>query len=275
MVIIFFCLGLILGSFINALVWRLSMQEERSSRKTREKTTTDEALSITKGRSMCPHCRHTLAWKDLIPVCSWLILRGRCRYCHKSISVQYPAVELLTATLFSVVFLVYSQVGWDMVRLMYSLVFVVFFVALALYDIKWFILPNKLVLPLTVVAASQVIVLAVMQRSFAIALQAVLAAAVIFGLFWCIYKVSDEKWIGGGDVNLAVSLGLIAGTPLRSLVVIFLASLFGTVVSIPLIMKGRKGLTAHVPFGPYLLAGCFTVMLFGSTIISWYQRTFL
>src|SRR4051812_13278636 len=83
--------GLCLGSFVNALVWRVHEQE--AAKKPNKK------LSVLNGRSMCPHCEHELAAKDLIPVLSWLSLGGKCRYCHKPISKQYPLVELLTALL--------------------------------------------------------------------------------------------------------------------------------------------------------------------------------
>ena len=91
--------GLCLGSFVNALVWRLREQERQLEKKKPNKKYLVE-LSIAKGRSMCPDCHHTLASKDLIPVLSWLSVGGKCRYCRKSISTQYPLVELATAALF-------------------------------------------------------------------------------------------------------------------------------------------------------------------------------
>jgi prepilin signal peptidase PulO-like enzyme (type II secretory pathway) len=159
--------------------------------------------------------------------------------------------------------------------MVYVLVFVVFFVALAVYDSKWFLLPDRLVFSLTAVAASKVIVLALLHHSWGEVWQAIFGAAIIFGLFWGIYQVSEGAWIGGGDVKLALALGLIAGTPLRALMVIFFASFFGTVASIPLILKGKKGMAQHIPFGPYLLLACLTVVLYADPIVSWYQRVFL
>ncbi|MEX2014368.1 MAG: prepilin peptidase, partial [Candidatus Saccharimonadales bacterium] len=94
--------GLSLGSFINALVWRLWQQENK-----KQKTKNDRRYSILKGRSICPHCKHILQAKDLIPVLSWVLLRGKCRYCNKPISAQYPLVEAGTAALF-----ILSYVFW-------------------------------------------------------------------------------------------------------------------------------------------------------------------
>ena len=288
--LVFFGFGLLWGSFVNALVWRLHKQEElaetaetkpgKSSKKlqtTNYKLQT-EAYSILRGRSMCPHCKHTLAAKDLVPVLSWLQLHGRCRYCHEPISVQYPLVEVLTGLLFALFYLgwPFSLSGLHLIWFLYGLVYIVFFVALAVYDAKWFLLPDRVVFPLTALAASQVVVTSVWLHSWAAMWQPLAGAAIISGLFWAIFQVSRGEWIGGGDVKLAVALGLIAGTPLRALLVIFVASLLGTLISLPGLFKGAKdGWTRHVPFGPYLLAGCFLVILYADRLIDWYERTLL
>ncbi|MFZ1249564.1 MAG: prepilin peptidase [Candidatus Saccharimonadales bacterium] len=294
----FFIVGVLLGSFINALVWRLHEQGKRrswsldlrskkgnaqSSSSVKSPSSKLQApssskdLSILKGRSMCPQCHHVLAPRDLIPIFSWLTLRGRCRYCAKAISVQYPLIELLTGFLFTLLYSVWpmSFSGVHLVHFTYGLVYVVFFVALALYDMKWFLLPNKLVYPLTAVAASEVLVVALWSHTLVALWNPSAGAVLVFGLFWVLYQVSKGRWIGGGDVKLAIALGLIAGTPLRALLVVFFASLVGTVISLPLIVKGKNGMTQQVPFGPYLLAGCMIVLLFGARIVEWYQRILL
>src|ERR1700677_3953472 len=91
--------GLCLGSFVNALVWRLHGQAAEKGKKKPNQDYLSQ-LSVAKGRSMCPHCKHQLANRDLIPLLSWLSLKGKCRYCAKAISPQYPLVELITALLF-------------------------------------------------------------------------------------------------------------------------------------------------------------------------------
>lgn len=269
-IIAIFVLGVVLGSFVNALVWRLHEQ----ARHKKPSAPFAKDLSIVKGRSMCPRCHHTLAAYDLVPVFSWLWLRGNCRYCHKPISPQYPAVELLTGLLFTL-----SYVAWPLsfdavgvVRFGFFVVFTVFFVALALYDIKWFLLPNKLVFPLIGLAGVQIVLLSIWQRSFGDFWQPVAGAAIVYGLFWGLYRVSKGEWIGGGDVKLVIALGLIAGSPVHALLVVFTASLLGTLASFPLLLKGRKGMKQHIPFGPYLLAGCFLVVLFAMSALSWYLR---
>src|SRR5665213_2769212 len=89
-------LGLVFGSFVNALVWRLHEQEVLLEKRKKPSKKQLEKLSILNGRSMCPHCKHELAIKDLVPLFSWIALKGKCRYCGKPISWQYPVVELLT-----------------------------------------------------------------------------------------------------------------------------------------------------------------------------------
>lgn len=282
-----FVLGVLWGSFVNALVWRLHKQEElaeqhlgtKTSKVKKPKVAEKSAdYSILRGRSMCPHCRQKLAARDLVPVLSWLQLRGKCRYCHKPISREYPLVELLTGLIFALFYLgwPFSLSGLHLIWFLYGLVYLVFFVALAVYDAKWYLLPDRLVFPLTVVALSQVIVSSIWLQSWDALWQPFAGAGIIFGFFWTIFQISKGEWIGGGDVKLAVSLGLIAGTPLRALLVVFVASLLGTIVSLPGLLAAKKdGWTRHVPFGPYLLAGCFLVMLFADRIIDWYQRTLL
>lgn len=285
-----FVLGVVWGSFVNALAWRLHMQDEaldeaeelrasKKPRKPRAPAALDpQKYSILRGRSMCPQCQHQLAARDLVPVLSWLQLRGRCRYCQKPISREYPFVELLTGLLFAVFYLgwPFNFGGIHLIWFIYGLVYIVFFVALAVYDAKWFLLPDRLVFPLTVIVLSQVVVSGIWLQSWQAVWQPLAGAGIVFGFFWVIFQVSKGEWIGGGDVKLAAPLGMIAGSPLRALLVIFIASLLGTLVSLPGLLRAKKdGWTRHVPFGPYLLAGCFLVMLFADKLISWYQTSFL
>src|SRR5580700_9634934 len=112
-IVVLAVLGLCLGSFVNALVWRLHEQsnpkQKTKNKKQKAKQLSANELSILRGRSMCPDCHHQLAAKDLVPVISWLDLRGKCRYCHRPISIQYPLVELATAGLF-----VFSYFFWPL-----------------------------------------------------------------------------------------------------------------------------------------------------------------
>jgi prepilin signal peptidase PulO-like enzyme (type II secretory pathway) len=277
MIIAISLFGIILGSFVNALVWRLHEQEKLVGKKTKAAQKLRTELSISKGRSMCPDCHHTLAAKDLVPILSWVSLRGKCRYCHEAIAWQYPLVEVATGILFALSYATWpmSLHGVGLFQFVLWLVFLVIFMALAIYDLHWFLLPDKLVLPLTVLAVVEVIVSALWLHSWAALWQPAVGAVIIFGLFWGLYQISKGMWIGGGDVKLAVTLGLLADTPLHAFLVIFFASLIGTVASIPMLLRGKKGLTLHIPFGPYLLLATVVVVLYGASISTWYQNLVL
>lgn len=278
-------LGLLCGSFVNALVWRVHEQASAKAKVKRDskaaKLPTAADLSILHGRSMCPHCHHTLAAKYLVPVLSWLSLRGKCRYCRAPISVQYPAVELLTAGLFGLSYVAWPWplTGTYAALLAVFLGMLVLYMALAVYDIRWFLLPNRLVRPLTLLGVIYAVV-AIIARSdgqspTTLIFQTLLGVSVLYGLFWALHTYSKGTWIGGGDVNIAAALGLVAGSGLQAALLLFVASLLGTLGSIPLLVKGKSGLKRHIPFGPYLLAASVVVTLFGQRLINWYLTTLI
>jgi prepilin signal peptidase PulO-like enzyme (type II secretory pathway) len=250
-------LGLIWGSFINALVWRLH-----------------EKRDWVTERSECPHCHHQLASKDLIPVVSFLMLKGKCRYCKKPIP-DTPVSELLTPALFilSYVFWPSELTGAGLFLFIAWLIFIIGFVALAIYDLRWYLLPNKMVFPIIGLAAVQVLIMPLVYHySWHTVLDAALGALTLSGLFYIIFQISGGTWIGGGDVKLAMALGLLAGDPLRSMLLLFFASFIGSVAAIPIIAKNGLKSKIKLPFGPLLIAGLILVQLFGSSVISWYSN---
>ncbi|MEK7594128.1 MAG: prepilin peptidase [Patescibacteria group bacterium] len=270
--------GLCLGSFVNALVWRIHEQEEQAKSKKKSDKRYQARLSIAKGRSMCPDCKHELTAKDLVPVLSWLSLGGKCRYCKKPIPVQYPLVELVTACLFvaSYIWWPESLEGAQMVVFGLWLAILTGLMALLVYDARWMLLPNRLVYPLTAVAGLQAVIAISLSDSPLTALINTLMAVVVGGgIFYVLFQVSAGKWIGGGDVRLGWLLGLIVATPAKSVLLIFLASILGTLVSLPLLLSKRMKRTSTIPFGPFLIAASIIVVLFGTDILSWYQSVFL
>lgn len=247
--------GLLLGSFVNALVWRLH-----------------EGRDWVRERSECPHCHHKLAAKDLVPVLSWLWLKGKCRYCRKPIP-DSPLVELVLPALFVVSYLFWPEdlSGGGLFAFGFWLVFLVGFLALAVYDIKWFLLPNVIVFPLIGLAVLQVLGRVVFfDGGWQDLLGSAIGAAVISGLFYLIYVVSKGKWIGFGDVKLAIALGILAGGALESLLILFVASVIGSLLALPLVLFGKANRKSYLPFGPMLIAGTIVVVLFGQDIINWY-----
>jgi leader peptidase (prepilin peptidase) / N-methyltransferase len=249
-------LGLCLGSFVNAFVWRVH-----------------EHRDWVRERSECPSCHHQLAAKDLVPVFSWLWLRGKCRYCGKPIQ-DTPLAELAVPALFLLSYLVWPEPlhGAGLFRFVLWLVLLVGFVALTLFDLRWFLLPNKVVFPLVGLGAIWVAGGLVLGGSWRDVLGSAAGAAIIAGLFWILFQVSKGKWIGFGDVKLGILLGMLAGGVLQACLVLFIASLTGLLVALPLVLQGKAHRKTLLPFGPLLLAGTIVVQLFGTDIINWYTR---
>lgn len=273
-ILILLVLGLCFGSFVNAYVWRVykAQNPSKPSRGKKHAKDTDK-YSLLHGRSMCPDCEHELAARDLIPVLSWLSLRGKCRYCHKTISWQYPLVELATAGLFVLSYLAWPEAmnteQW--VYLGFWLAYVVGFMALSVYDLRWMILPNVMLWPLTILAMLQVVVTCIWQGSADPLLTAFWGVLIGGGLFYVLFQLSAGKWIGGGDVKLGALLGLIVGGPMPAILLLFTSSLIGTLVALPLMVTGKAKRTSKLPFGPFLIAGGYLVFLFGARVLDWYN----
>lgn len=269
-IVIFAFLGLAAGSFVNALVWRLQRQEEAKTDKQRNR------YSIANGRSMCPACEHKLAAKDLVPVFSWITLRGKCRYCRQPIHWQYPLVEASTAALF-----VISYVFWpafdgisidmmEMVGFAVWLITVAGLVALAVYDIRWMLLPNRIVLPLIYLATGWALARSLVETNLEPVIGALGGAVMGGGLFYLLFQLSKGKWIGGGDVKLGFLLGILLGDIGLATLMLFLASLIGVIVSLPLLVSGKVGRNTRIPFGPFLIISTVLVQLFGRDLFAWY-----
>ncbi|HEX8183044.1 MAG TPA: prepilin peptidase [Candidatus Saccharimonadales bacterium] len=299
-IVILLLLGICFGSFVNAFVWRFHEQAEIAEQKQQgivskavqavagklrgKRQLTADELSITKGRSMCVHCYHELAAKDLIPVFSYLWLRGRCRYCGQPIQ-DTPLPELVTPLLFVVSYLFWPMPlsGAGLFVFCLWLVFLVGFVALSLYDLRWYELPHRIVLPLIGLALLQTVVVSTIYGGGLQTLGNAVAGALIGGgLFYLLYTFSPKielddgtrisKWIGGGDITLGTLLGLLVGGPGNALLLIFTASLIGTIIAVPLLAVGRADRGSHLPFGPFLMAGAIIVMLWGARLIDWYTN---
>jgi len=149
------------------------------------------------------------------------------------------------------------------------LVMVVMFMALIVYDLRWMLLPNRIVYPLVGLVTLQTIVVSLLDQSMQFAFDAVLGSVVLFGIFYLIFQLSKGKWIGGGDVKIALALGMLAGSPLKSVLLLFIASLLGSFVGVPLLLL-QGGKSKRIPFGPFLIVATIFVYLWGQAIIDWY-----
>jgi leader peptidase (prepilin peptidase)/N-methyltransferase len=276
--------GLIFGSFANALVWRLHGQEDLLDRladlqaKKRSKATDKEiaslkdeleTLSMSKGRSMCSKCRHPLAPKDLVPLFSWVWLRGKCRYCRQPI-VDPPLLEIGLPVAFVVSFVFWPMAlsGYGLLAFLLWLVFLVAFAALTLYDIRWFLLPDKIVWSMVALATLQVLLhTLVFGGGMTVLVTAFWGVVTASGIFFSLYQVSKGEWIGFGDVKLGIVLGLLVGGPAQGLMLIFIASMLGTLASLPLLVRRKVKRTSIIPFGPFLMAAAFILVLFGQRLV--------
>ena len=270
-----FLLGLAVGSFLNCIIYRLEIGE-----------------SFLKGRSYCPHCKHILNWPDLIPVFSFLILKGKCRYCSQKISWQYPLVELATAIIFLTLYYNFFTMV-NLLQFIFLLAISCFLIIIFVYDLKHYIIPDKIIYP--------AIAIALIYQLFRIwnlhplcgypvsnfaphffksggsnfrMLANPLLSAILAGLFFLIIVlISRGKWMGVGDIKLAFLIGLILGFP-KILVALFLAFLIGAIIGLGLVISGKKTLKSEVPFGPLLVTGTFIAMFFGQQIVNWYLHFF-
>lgn len=276
-------LGVILGSFINAFVWRLRQQLDDDGVPRKLSAAQKHKLSITKGRSMCPQCRHLLAPKDLMPVLSWLLLKGRCRYCGKPISAVYPIVELLTGLLFAVTYIAwpYQLIGAEWLIFAGFLMMLVFLIVLSIYDLRWWILPTRLIYTAAIVYGMSLLIgshiLGEPWRFWES-----LSAAGLYGvLFFTIYIISyyrsktdssRQDLLGFGDVRLAFVLGLAVGVPANVFLAMFLSSLVGLVAAVPDLARKQKNLGSAMPFGPFLVFGAWAAALWGADMVVVYSN---
>lgn len=227
--------GLIYGSFLNVLLWRLPEQEGIG------------------GRSHCRSCHHILAWYDLFPVLSFIALRGRCRYCRASIHIRYPLVEIGTAITLALFFATQQPIfGLGAIMAVFGLLILV---SLLFFDLFYFILPDTLVLPAIVIYAIYDI------AKIANPLPYLLTGLLSASFFAMLYGVSRGKSLGFGDVKLAFFIGLILGYPMGFLAIVggvWLAA----IVAIILLTLRRVSLRDSIPLGSFLTLSTIVCIIF-------------
>lgn len=279
---ILFVLGAVAGSFAGATVWRLRLSQLKQDEAAGEKVTTEEKhevkklkkVTVLKDRSVCLHCGHRLTGIDMIPIVSWLFLRGKCRYCHKPIGVTELLLEVGLAAYFVVSFLWWPAPLTDymeVTRFVLWLLAGVWLAVLAVYDIKWFLLPDKVVFPLIGIGVLYALTVLI-DNSFSYDAfnTIIIACTILSGLYYVIYEASRRQWVGFGDVKLGLALALLLSDWRLALLTLFLANVIGTVLVLPLMLSGKVDRKAHIPFGPLLIAGWFLAGIFGNDIIAWY-----
>jgi leader peptidase (prepilin peptidase)/N-methyltransferase len=244
------CLGLVIGSFLNVVIWRVPRGE-----------------SVVTPASHCPSCDAQIRTRDNVPLLSWLVLRGRCRHCRAPISARYPGVEALTGLLFLTMALALG-LTWQLPAYLYL---TALGVALTFIDLDTKRLPNALTLPSYPIVAGLLLLPAILDASWPAYGRSLLGAAFLFAFYLGLALIYPAG-MGMGDVKLSGLLGLaLAWLGWSELVVgAFLAFLLGGVVGLGLMLVRRAGRRSAIPFGPFMLAGALLGILLGDPIGSWY-----
>lgn len=265
-----FIVGLIFGSFLNVVIYRLKSGQD-----------------VFFGRSFCPECKTQLKWYDLIPIFSFIYLRGRCRYCHKQISWQYPIVEILSGLIWVGVF--YKVFGfqpplnpplikggiWGGLNFIYYIFILSSFLIIAVYDANWKIIPNKIVYPAITVALMYSLFNAfkfqnieilkslnleiLKYLNFEIFIYHLFAAMIAFLFFFLIYFFSKGKAMGLGDAKLGFLIAMFLG-PSLAFFAFTLSFILGAVYAIILLILGKKTLKDKIALAPFL--GVSTAIIF-------------
>jgi leader peptidase (prepilin peptidase) / N-methyltransferase len=248
--------GLCIGSFLNVLIYRLP-----------------EGISLVKPGSHCPLCKNKLTVLDLIPLLSFLFLKGKCRYCKSKISVRYPLIELLTGIIFLVLYLKLSLCIYFFAAAFFmSMLIAVFFI-----DLEHMIIPDGLVVTSLICGVGLFIAnIFYPQNIFKsapfwdpligmVSISSLLFIFILVGL----YVFKTENTFGLGDVKLYLPIGLFLGFKL-TLLSFFFAVVLGGIFAAYLLFSGKKEKSSEIPFGPYIVVSVFICMMFGNDLLNWY-----
>lgn len=252
--LIIFLLGLIFGSFANVIILRLN---------------TGDGLIFKPSR--CFLCGSRLRWFELIPIISFLVLRGRCAHCKSRISWQYPAVELSSGLLFLSIYLIQGMpldFGFVLSALFFWLLLVI-----SVYDLRHKIIPNGLVY----LASGVSLLFVVVDSGYWNLIPHLLSGSGLFVFFALLWLISKGRWMGFGDAKLALAIGIMLGWPLSLTALLFsfwLGALFGLIF---IVFKNYRGSTSvglalktQIPFGPFLFIASLIIFLWGEQLIAWY-----
>lgn len=251
-----FVFGAGVGSFTSVAIYRLHSRKK----------------GIFGGRSACPSCETRLQPLDLIPIASYLCLRGKCRHCSKAISYMYPLLELLTGGLFALLFAKFpffnsalqfsgTMLGMYLLHAFYVFVLVFTF----FFDLRYLKIADEILLPAIAIALIATLA-APLTPHF---IDALIGAGIGVAFFGLQYAVSKGTWIGLGDLRVGAFMGAILGWKLM-IVALFVSYLAGSVVSIIVALKKGKFRDVKIPFAPLLVTGTIVAMFFGEEILRWY-----
>lgn len=251
--------GLAFGSFANVLIYRIPRKK-----------------SIVSPGSFCPECGSKIFFYDNIPVISWIILKGKCRKCGKPIPFRYPLVEIFSAVIFTLSYLLFglSVDGFLAIFFLYVLLIISFI------DLELRVIPNKIIYPATLVT---LLLATLMQLTDGSSLPllgkkslsvSIFSGVAVFILMFLIdlagRKIYKKEGIGAGDIKLSFFMGLFLGYYV--FLAVFFAFLFGAISgSIALAIRRKKNIEdSYMPMGPFLSLGSFVTLIYGEKILNWY-----
>ena len=239
-------LGACVGSFLNVCIYRLPRRE-----------------SLAWPGSHCTSCTRSLAWYENIPIVSWVVLRGRCRTCRAPIWWMYPIVEVTTALVFVIGYLLYGLTPLAAVRVLFACALIVLFVT----DLQHKILPNVITVPGIVIGFACSLFVPPGWRDSLIGIVA--GGGVLFALAEAYYRVRGQEGLGMGDVKLLGMIGAFLGWKLVLLTLV-LASFAGSLAGGVMIASGRGSMKYALPFGTFLAVGALVAAIWGMPIVDWY-----
>ena len=246
---VIFIFGLVIGSFLNVCIYRIPKHED-----------------ITTTRSHCISCGNVIKWYDLVPVISFLLLRGRCRSCGAKLSIQYPVIELLNGLLYCLTFAVMGL----SIKSVLTMALISALIVIAVIDWRTYEIPFGLNVFIAVLGIA-VVVEKLVNRDFTGVLDNLEGAVSVSGFLLLLYLLTRGRGIGGGDIKLMAAAGLFLGWK-RCILAFVIGCILGSVIHL-IRMKVSK--QDHVlAFGPYLAAGIFIASLWGNVLIDAYLRSF-
>jgi prepilin signal peptidase PulO-like enzyme (type II secretory pathway) len=275
-VILLAWVGLLFGSFAGAQVWRLRARQLAEDKRDKEPVDAVEfkrlkplLRPVSTDRSECLNCHHQLAWFDLIPLVSWASTLGRCRYCRAKIGWFEPLMEIGMATLFVVSYLFWPHPLTSSVSVLWFgmwLVACVLMMILFAYDSKWSLLPFEINISFIVVSAVFLVVGLLVNGVDGVQLLSTGGAVLILGGLYFLFSLCG--WVGMGDGILGIGLGLLLGDWKLAFLALFLANFFGCLMLLPIAIRGKLHRGARIPFGPFLIVGTISGVLWGNEIIN-------
>ncbi|MFC1615606.1 prepilin peptidase [Patescibacteria group bacterium] len=263
--ILIFIFGSTIGSFISVLIYRIHEKKK----------------GIIFSKSICPSCNKEIKWRHLIPIFSWLLLRGKCAYCGKKFSIHYMLLELITGTIFVLTFLKWNfiqtsasivdpnlynfAIDWNIFEVfIFYLIEFTLLIGIFFYDLKYKLIPDRFSLPAIGIGIAGALIF-----GFPELYSMIIGAVIIFGFFYLQFVLSKGTWIGGGDLRLGVVMGILLGWEL-GLAALIISYIIGSIISLGLLATKKATRKTKIPFGPFMVTGILITIFYGQQILDWY-----